>query len=97
MISRFALTVFVSYALAAAGLTVAAQEQRASQSPPELRFSYAPLVDRIAPVVVNVYASKTVVGPQLPFRRSFLPPIFKPTEWNSARTDSAFPWLRCHR
>ncbi len=37
-----------------------AQERRVPSSPTELRLSYAPVVQRAAPAVVNVYAAKTV-------------------------------------
>src|SRR5262245_35815352 len=47
-----------------APLGLAAQEQggtrRVPSSPNELRLSYAPVVQRAAPAVVNVYAAKTV-------------------------------------
>src|SRR5256886_455156 len=35
-------------------------ERRVPTSPSELRLSYAPVVQRAAPAVVNVYAAKTV-------------------------------------
>jgi Do/DeqQ family serine protease len=38
----------------------AAQERRVPRSPDEIRLSYAPVVQRAAPAVVNVYAAKTV-------------------------------------
>jgi Do/DeqQ family serine protease len=53
-------------ALAAAVLLISApagtsaQERRVPTSPNELRLSYAPVVQRAAPTVVNVYAAKTV-------------------------------------
>src|SRR5215210_9247277 len=37
-----------------------AQERLVPPSPTELRYSYAPLVKRIAPAVVNVYAGRVV-------------------------------------
>src|SRR5262249_45005728 len=47
-----------------APLGLAAQEpaalRRVPPSPPELRLPYAPVVQRAAPAVVNVYAAKTV-------------------------------------
>jgi Do/DeqQ family serine protease len=47
-------------ALFAAGLAAAsAQDRRLPSSPAELRLSYAPVVQRAAPAVVNVYAAKT--------------------------------------
>ncbi len=39
---------------------VAAQDRRVPQSPAELRLSYAPIVQRVQPAVVNVYAAKVV-------------------------------------
>lgn len=38
----------------------AAQDRRVPSSPPELRLSYAPIVQRVQPAVVNVYAAKVV-------------------------------------
>src|SRR6266567_3916396 len=50
--------------VAAAPLAAAAQERspvrRVPSSPDELRLSYAPVVQRAAPAVVNVYAAKMV-------------------------------------
>jgi len=46
---------------ALAGTAVAsAQERRVVPGPGELRLSYAPVVQRVAPAVVNVYAAKVV-------------------------------------
>src|SRR5947207_193894 len=57
-----AKAVFMLASLAPLGL--AAQEhggaRRVPSSPTELRLSYAPVVQRAAPAVVNVYAAKTV-------------------------------------
>jgi S1-C subfamily serine protease len=39
-----------------------AQERRVPSSPNEVRLSYAPVVQRAAPTVVNVYAAKTVAA-----------------------------------
>ena len=48
-------------AIAMAGIAVAsAQERRVVPGPGELRLSYAPVVQRVAPAVVNVYAAKVV-------------------------------------
>src|SRR5690242_3462787 len=38
----------------------AAQDRRVPSSSAELRLSYAPIVQRVQPAVVNVYAAKTV-------------------------------------
>jgi Do/DeqQ family serine protease len=46
--------------LATATHDASAQERRVPVSPTELRLSYAPVVQRVAPAVVNVYAAKTV-------------------------------------
>ncbi len=52
------------FALALLTLTVAApahaQDRRVPASPNELRLSYAPIVQRVTPAVVNVYAAKVV-------------------------------------
>src|SRR5262249_3983143 len=57
-----AIAVFV--AVVVAPLVSAAQDRspdrRVPSSPNELRLSYAPIVQRVAPAVVNVYAAKTV-------------------------------------
>src|SRR4051812_7713721 len=37
-----------------------AQDRRVPSSAAELRLSYAPIVQRVQPAVVNVYAAKTV-------------------------------------
>ena len=36
------------------------QDRRVPSSPADLRLSYAPIVQRVQPAVVNVYAAKTV-------------------------------------
>ena len=52
------------FAIALAGLAAPAnapaQERRVVPAPGELRLSYAPVVQRVAPAVVNVYAAKVV-------------------------------------
>jgi Do/DeqQ family serine protease len=55
LIAATALVLCVSIAPGAS-----AQERRVPSSPAELRLSYAPIVQRVAPAVVNVYAAKTV-------------------------------------
>ena len=47
-------------ALAAAAAPASAQDRRVPASPTELRMSYAPVVQKAAPSVVNVYAAKIV-------------------------------------
>ena len=63
---------------AAAPLGLSAQEQsparRVPSSPNDLRLSYAPVVHRAAPAVVNVYAAKTVTVRGNPL---FDDPIFR--------------------
>jgi Do/DeqQ family serine protease len=41
-------------------LNAQAQDRRVPASPTDLQFSYAPLVKRVAPAVVNVYAARVV-------------------------------------
>ncbi|MGY4307997.1 Do/DeqQ family serine protease [Bradyrhizobium sp. USDA 4369] len=56
-----------------AATPLAAQERRVPQSPAELRLSYAPIVQRVQPAVVNVYAAKVVQN-----RNPFLDdPVFR--------------------
>src|SRR5262245_63341993 len=60
-------------ALIAAGADVYAQDRRVPASPNELRLSYAPIVQRAAPAVVNVYAARAVAN-----RNPFMDdPIFR--------------------
>src|SRR5882762_4378962 len=47
-------------ALAGTAHPAAAQDRRVPASPAELRLSYAPIVQRVQPAVVNVYAAKMV-------------------------------------
>ena len=52
---------------------LAAQDRRVPSSQAELQLSYAPIVQRVQPAVVNVYAAKTVQN-----RNPFLDdPIFR--------------------
>src|SRR5438094_3057119 len=78
MRSRF-LAIFPALlvALIAAGADVSAQvfaqDRRVPASPNEIRLSYAPVVQRAAPAVVNVYAARAVAN-----RNPFLDdPIFR--------------------
>jgi Do/DeqQ family serine protease len=60
-------------ALVTAGASVSAQDRRVPASPNEIRLSYAPVVQRAAPAVVNVYAARAVAN-----RNPFLDdPIFR--------------------
>jgi len=52
---------------AAVAMPAAAQERRLPVSPNELRLSYAPVVQKAAPSVVNVYAARTVATQRNPF------------------------------
>jgi Do/DeqQ family serine protease len=54
---RFVAALFVSVLVAAPSL---AQDRRVPSSAAELRLSYAPIVQRVQPAVVNVYAAKVV-------------------------------------
>ena len=58
MIPRLILASLI--ALAAVAAPALAQERRVPASPTEMRLSYAPVVQRAAPAVVNVYAAKIV-------------------------------------
>ena len=57
MLNRFLAAALIATALAA---PAQAQDRRAPSSAAELRLSYAPIVQRAQPAVVNVYAAKTV-------------------------------------
>ncbi|MEZ5821732.1 MAG: DegQ family serine endoprotease [Bradyrhizobium sp.] len=57
MLNRFIAAILITAALAAPSF---AQDRRAPSSAAELRLSYAPIVQRVQPAVVNVYAAKTV-------------------------------------
>ncbi len=65
-------------------MPASAQERRVPSSPAELRLSYAPIVQRVQPAVVNVYAAK--VMPRNPllddpiFRRFFGVPGQQPEQ-----------------
>ena len=47
-------------AIAVAGITSALAQERRVPNAAELRLSYAPVVQHVAPAVVNVYAAKVV-------------------------------------
>jgi Do/DeqQ family serine protease len=61
---RFPLAVAAASILAVALVagTGAAQERRVPGSPAEMMASFAPVVQRVAPMVVNVYAAKVVAN-----------------------------------
>jgi Do/DeqQ family serine protease len=51
---------FAAIALASSVLSASAQDRRVPTSPGELKLSFAPIVQRTSPAVVNVYAAKIV-------------------------------------
>jgi Do/DeqQ family serine protease len=51
---------FAAIAFASSVLPASAQDRRVPTSPGELKLSFAPIVQRTAPAVVNVYAAKIV-------------------------------------
>ncbi len=57
MLIRLAALLLMS---AVAATPALAQDRRVPSSPAELKMSYAPIVQRVQPAVVNVYAAKTV-------------------------------------
>src|SRR5437763_14800632 len=57
---RIQFAPFVVFFIACAASPGFAQERRLPSSPNELRLSYAPVVERATPAVVNVYAAKMV-------------------------------------
>jgi Do/DeqQ family serine protease len=59
LLAAFALGLLVSVPLVP---DASAQDRRVPTSPTELRLSYAPVVQRAAPAVVNVYAARTVAN-----------------------------------
>ena len=54
------LLILMLPALVLAAWSAAAQERRVPTSPAEVKLSYAPVVEKAAPAVVNVYAAKLV-------------------------------------
>src|SRR5437762_13364931 len=62
MLRPFVVAVTLVGAVALAGTVDrgAAQDRRVPASPADIRLSYAPIVQRVQPAVVNVYAGKTV-------------------------------------
>src|SRR6185437_1917129 len=57
---KTALTAIVLATMAVVGLSPASAQERRVPTASELRLSYAPVVQHVAPAVVNVYAAKTV-------------------------------------
>jgi Do/DeqQ family serine protease len=61
IVVRIFTAVFVLWAATAPAISQAiSQDRRVPGSPAELRLSYAPIVQRVQPAVVNVYAAKMV-------------------------------------
>ncbi len=71
------LPAFAVFLLVATGSAIAAEHKIAPVSQPQLQLSYAPLVSKAAPAVVNIYAKKLVQSRQVlplfndPFFRRF--------------------------
>ena len=59
-LNRPFLTAILLAAIALAGIVTAAAQERRVPTAAEMRLSYAPVVQRVAPAVVNVYAAKVV-------------------------------------
>src|SRR2546421_10022818 len=84
-----AITLLGVVALAGTVDRAAAQDRRVPASPSDIRLSYAPIVQRVQPAVVNVYAAKTVQNrnPLLDdplFRRFFGVPGQQPEQMQRA-------------
>jgi Do/DeqQ family serine protease len=69
---RFVLSLLIALALAPAASSAA--EKTVPQSPAEVHLSFAPVVKKVRPAVVNVYASRIETRPQNPL---FDDPIFR--------------------
>ena len=67
----FRLLILMPPAFLLAAWSAAAQERRVPTSPAEVKLSYAPVVEKAAPAVVNVYAAKLVEHRNPFFRRFF--------------------------
>src|SRR6478736_2618542 len=59
---RSLVTAFLPLLAATFAIPASAQERVVPSSPAQLTLSYAPVVKRVAPAVVNVYAAKTVTN-----------------------------------
>jgi Do/DeqQ family serine protease len=58
---RIAVAIFLFFlGFVGAVSSTSAQERRVPTSPAEVKLSYAPIVQRVQPAVVNVYAAKTI-------------------------------------
>jgi len=71
---RVLIGLAVALTLVAGAASAQDQERRVPQSPAEMVLSFAPIVKRVAPAVVNVYASRTVRQRVSPF---FSDPFFR--------------------
>jgi len=72
MMSRLVGGLFLTLAWASTWAPAMGQDVRVPTSPDEIRLSYAPVVKRVAPAVVNVYAARVVEN-----RPMFDDPIFR--------------------
>ncbi|MEX0751775.1 MAG: Do family serine endopeptidase [Xanthobacteraceae bacterium] len=59
---RWPLLAFISLLIPFLALPALAQERRVPASPAEVKLSYAPVVQKAAPAVVNVYAKKVIAN-----------------------------------
>ncbi len=59
-ISALLVSALCAVVLSSSVNPAAAQERRVPLSPADVRLSYAPIVQRVAPAVVNVYAAKVI-------------------------------------
>jgi S1-C subfamily serine protease len=59
---RSLVTAFLPLLAATFAIPASAQDRAVPASPAQLTLSYAPVVKRVAPAVVNVYAAKTVTN-----------------------------------
>ncbi len=80
MIQQFRLPAVVAVGFIALVSSASAQERRLPTSPGEVRLSFAPVVQKVAPSVVNVYAARVVENRnpfmEDPFFRRFFGPGF---------------------
>src|SRR5258708_19548849 len=89
-----AITLLGVVALAGTVDRAAAQDRRVPASPADIRLSYAPIVQRVQPAVVNVYAAKVVQNrnPLLDdpiFRRFFGVPGQQPDQMQRSLASAA--------
>jgi S1-C subfamily serine protease len=90
-----AALVLLTISLSGAGAQQSQLERQVPASPAQLQLSFAPIVQRVAPAVVNVYAAKRVVQNNNPLSgRSDLPPVLRRAR--PAPADAALAGLRRH-